>query len=561
MKYKIAILMLISLAAQIAIARENWPEPTGADLRRQQEFEQHETEVISNDMPQIGEWEKHGKPFIPWAAKPSDLPQAKVPAFPGAEGGGKFSFGGRGGKIYIVTNLDDSGPGTFREACEAAGPRIVVFNVAGIIHLKDSIDIEAPYITIDGHTAPGDGVCIAGESTLVNTHDVVIRYLRFRRGNTDVFDRDDALGGNPVGNIIVDHCSCSWGGDENLSMYRHIYQRGSDGDGEKLPTVNITLQWNISSEGLNVYNHAFGGTWGGRNSSFHHNLFACNTGRNPSIGMSYDFNFINNVLFNWRHRTVDGGDKGSLYNIINNYYKPGPAVLAGTIRYRILQPSATQTKLDPEPKFGRAYVSGNVVEGNKKVSVDNWSGGVQFANGGSKEDPTISPDDSVKKLVVYVRSDKPFPMAPLKIESAKDAYSDVLEDAGATLPHRDAVDLRIIQDVETGKVWSEGKEFMPTPMKGLAKNNWGRAGNGIITDISQIGGYPKYEGEPVKDLCVDGIHLSWKKKYHLDTDDVSLAQKDLLGDGYTVMDKYLDGLDPTKKIDWSDPESNVNTLR
>jgi hypothetical protein len=236
-------------------------------------------------------------------------------------------------------------------------------------------------------------------------------------------------------------------------------------------------------------------------------------------------------------------------------------VLTGTIRYRILQPSATQTKQDPEPKFGRAYVGGNIVVGNEKVSTDNWSGGVQFANGGSKEDPTISPDDAVKKLVVYVRSDKPFPMAPLKIESAKEAYRDVLEDAGATLPRRDAVDLRIIREVKTGKVWSEGKEFMPTPMNGLAKNNWGRAGNGIITDVSQIGGYPEYEGEPVKDLCADGIQLSWKKKYHLDAGDVLLAQKDLLGDGYTIMDKYLDGLDPTKKINWSDPRSNVNTLQ
>jgi hypothetical protein len=561
MKKNIALFTVISLAAQIVVARENWPVPTEAALQRQKEFEQHEAEVISNDASQIAYWEKHGKPFIRWAARPEDLPQANVPAFPGAEGGGKFSFGGRGGEIYIVTNLNDSGPGSFREACEAAGPRIVLFNVAGVIHLKDPIDVEAPYLTIDGHTAPGDGVCIAGESTLVNTHDVVIRYMRFRRGNTDVFDRDDALGGDPVGNIIVDHCSCSWGLDENLSMYRHIYEHGTNGYGEKLPTVNITLQRIISSEGLNIYNHAFGGTWGGRNSSFHHNLFACNTGRNPSVGMTYDFNFVNNVLFNWRHRTVDGGDKGSLYNIINNYYKPGPAVYSGTIQYRILQPSATQSKQNPTPNFGRAYVSGNLVEGNEKVSVDNWAGGVQFADGGSKEDPTISTNDGLKKLAAKVRSNKPFPMAPLTTESAKEAYRDVLDNAGAMLPRRDSVDLRIIQEVETGKVWSEGKEFMPTPMKGLAKNNWGVAGNGIITDVSQVGGYPEYKGEPIRDLCADGILLSWKKQYHLDTSDDSLAQKDLRGDGYTVMDKYLDGLDPTKKIDWSNPESNVNTLQ
>ena len=561
MNMKIVFATALSLATQCCMARESWPVAQGADRQRQQEFKQHEENVISKDAPEIAEWAKKGKPFIPWAAKPEDLPQAKVPAFPGAEGAGKFSFGGRGGKVYVVTSLADSGPGTFREACEAAGPRIVVFNVAGIIHLKVPIDIEAPYLTIDGHTAPGDGVCVAGESTLVNTHDVVIRYMRFRRGNTDVFDRDDALGGNPIGNIIVDHCSCSWGLDENLSMYRHIYDRGPNASGQKLPTVNITLQWNISSEALNTYNHAFGATWGGRNSSFHHNLFACNTGRNPSIGMSYDFNFINNVLFNWRHRTVDGGDRNSRYNIINNYYKPGPVVNAGTIRYRVLLPSSSKIKGDPEPRFGKAYVSGNFVEGNAKVSADNWEGGVQFADGGSKDDPTTTTNETVKGLVAQVRSEKPFPMAPVSTTSAKQAYEDVLKFAGASLPHRDPVDERVINEVESGKVWSEGRVFTPPPMKGLARNNVGTAGNGIITDISQVGGYPEYKGEPIKDLGADGIPLSWKKKYHLDPDDSGLAQKDLQGDGYTVMDKYLAGLDPTKKIDWSDPQSNVNTLK
>ena len=560
-----AIAAVLSTAAwmtvQTGFARESWPVAAGADKQRQEEFKLHEQEVVANVAPALAEWEKKGKPFIPWAAKPGDLPQAKVPAFPGAEGGGKFSFGGRGGRVFVVTNLADSGPGTFREACESAGPRIVVFNVAGVIHLLKPVNIEAPYLTIDGHTAPGDGVCIAGESTLVDTHDVVIRYMRFRRGNTDVFDRDDALGGNPIGNIIVDHCSCSWGLDENLSMYRHVYERGTNGYGEKLPTINITLQWNISSEALNTYNHAFGGTWGGRNSSFHHNLFACNTGRNPSIGMTYDFNFINNVIFNWRHRTVDGGDQNSLYNIINNYYRPGPAVNPGPIAYRLLLPSASHTKKDPTPRFGKAYVSGNFVEGNAKVSQDNWAGGVQFANGGSKDDPTTSRNDAVKKLIEQVRVDKPFPMAPVTMTSAKDAYQAVLKNAGATLPHRDPVDVRIIREVETGKVWSEGREFLPPQMKGLAKNNFGMAGNGIITAISQVGGYPEYQGEPVKDLCADGIPLSWKLKYHLNTNDVALAQKDLQGDGYTVMDKYLDGLDPTKKIDWGNPQSNVNTLR
>ena len=177
-----ALLAVVPLSRP-GLARESWPAAEGADRQRQLEFSRYETELQAKIAPQLAEWAKKGKPFIPSAAKPGDLPQADVPAFPGAEGGGKFSFGGRGGRVFVVTNLADSGPGTFREACEAAGPRIVVFNVAGIIHLQKPVFIDAPYLTIAGHTAPGDGVCIAGESTLVNTHDVVIRYMRFRRGH------------------------------------------------------------------------------------------------------------------------------------------------------------------------------------------------------------------------------------------------------------------------------------------------------------------------------------------------------------------------------------------
>jgi hypothetical protein len=560
MKNKIIFTAILACSAQFVFARENWPIPDEKIKARDEAWAAYERQVISNCAPVVAEWAKKGKPYIPWAALPSDLPQAKVPAFPGAEGGGKFSFGGRGGKVFVVTSLADSGPGSLREACESAGPRIVLFNVAGIIHLEKPIYIEAPYITIDGHTAPGDGICIADNGLVDNAHDVVIRYLRMRRGNLDIFNRHGTHYGNPIGNIIIDHVSASWGQDQNIDTYRHLYTPTNSTTALKLPAVNVTMQWVISSEALNTYNHAFGGDWGGRNSGFHHNLFACNTGRNPSVAMTYDFNFVNNVLFNWRHRTIDGGGDESLYNIINNYFKPGPAVNNGPIKYRILEPSATVTKANPMPRFGKAYVAGNIMEGNEKVTADNWSGGVQFADGGSKDDPTISTNENVKALVAQVRVDQPFPMPQMPITSAKQAYEDVLNGAGCTLPHRDAVDERVISMVRTGKVWSEGKEFTPKPMEGLAKNNWGKAGNGIITDISQVGGYPEYKGEPIKDLCADGIPLAWKKKFGLDVNDAALAQKDLQGDGYTVMDKYLAGLDPTKKIDWSDPKSNVNTL-
>src|SRR5215212_12189301 len=237
----------------IGISFSSWAQyPTiPPALQDSADAEMKKVQKLSDDawakaLPTIEADAKKGKPFIPWAAKPSDLPQAKIPAFPGAEGGGAFSFGGRGGKVLVVTNLNDSGEGSFRWACEQGGARIVVFNVAGIIRIKTPVIIRAPYVTIAGQTAPGDGVCIAGETVWINTHDVIIRFMRFRRGETWVGRRDDAIGGNPIGNIMIDHVSASWGLDENMSMYRHMY---NDSTGQKLEdklgTANITIQNSI----------------------------------------------------------------------------------------------------------------------------------------------------------------------------------------------------------------------------------------------------------------------------------------------------------------------------
>jgi len=375
---------------------------------------------------------------------------------------------------------------------------------------------------------------VAGRTTEIITHDVVIRYMRFRRGITELTDRNDALGGEPVGNVIIDHCSCSWGLDETLSIYRQMYETvpGDKSKRLKLPAMNITIQWTIISEGLDTYHHAFGATWGGRNSTFAHNLFACNAGRNASIGMNYDFNFINNVIFNWRHRTLDGGDHLSLVNVINNYYKPGPATNDSPVKYRVFlpQPKRTRDANAPRP-FGRYYVAGNVVEGNEKVTADNWDGGVQFPKGGfneQAEDENL-PSEERKKLMEQVRMKEPLPMAAVTIMPAREAFDAVLNGTGATKPVRDAVDNRIIEEVRTGKVtYEEGK--------------------GIITDISQVGGNPPYRGEARNDIGADGMSEAWKQRYGLDVNDPNLASKDLAGDGYTVIEKYIDGLDPTKKI-------------
>lgn len=162
----------------------------------------------------------------------------------------------------------------------------------------------------------------------MDTHDVVVRHMRFRRGETKVWHRDDSFGGNPIGNIMIDHCSCTWGLDENISFYRHMYDPSEgqyESKDEKLATVNVTIQNTISAKALDTYNHAFGSTLGGENCAFMRNLWASNSGRNPSVGWNGVFNFVNNVIFNWVHRSTDGGDYTAMFNMINNYYKPGPA--------------------------------------------------------------------------------------------------------------------------------------------------------------------------------------------------------------------------------------------
>jgi hypothetical protein len=472
---------------------------------------------------------KNGKPFVPWAAKPSDLPQSKVPAFPGAEGGGAFSFGGRGGKVYVVTSLADSGPGSFREACEQGGARIVVFNVAGIIQLKSPVIIRAPYITIAGQTAPGDGVCIAGESVWIDTHDVVVRFMRFRRGATEVLRRDDALGGNPVGNIIIDHVSASWGLDENMSMYRHVYERNSDKP-QKLPTVNVTIQNSIFAECLDTYNHSFGSTIGGLNSTFMRNLWANNISRNPSIGMYGDFGFVNNVVFNWWNRSADGGDNNSLFNFINNYYKPGPITpLDKPIGHRILKPEAGRSQ-DKQTLYGRVYVNGNIVEGNERVTKNNWDGGIQIGD---------MPDAG--RYTDSIRVDKPFPMAKVSTVTAKQAYNYVLANVGAVLPKRDPVDARIVEEVRTGKiVYTEqgaktgiGKEFIK---RRLPEDSYKK---GIITHPSQVGGYPEYKGTPYKDSDKDGMPDDWEKKKGLNPNNAEDATQDKNNDGYSNIEDFL----------------------
>ncbi len=517
------------------------------------EVKRRAEEAWAKALPIVEKEAREGRPYIPWAGTPKALPQASIPAFPGAEGGGMFTCGGRGGKVFVVTSLEDNGPGTFREACEAGGARIVVFNVSGIIRLKTPISIRAPYITIAGQTAPGDGVVIAGESVDIDTHDVIIRHMRFRRGEVNVLRRDDAVSGEAIGNIIIDHTSASWGLDESLSLYRNMWSPEPDRhpgrSPEKLPTVNITVQNSIIAETLDTYNHAFGSTFGGLNSTMARNLFANNVARNPSVGMWGDFSFVNNVIFNWWNRTMDGGDYRSMWNIINNYYKPGPITPEESpIRYRIAKPE--KGSID-STIFGRIYANGNRIHDNKEVSDDNWAGGIQLG----------MPHEEAVKYFDQVRARTPFPMADVRIMPASEAFEWVLDHAGATIPKRDEVDTRIVKQARTGVIeYQEGLDAKDSKYvkRRLPADSYKK---GIITDISQVGGYPEYNGTPYTDSDSDGMPDWWEEKHGLNPNDPADANGDINGDGYTNIEKFINGINPETKVDWSNLQFNYDTLR
>jgi len=281
------------------------------------------------------------------------------------------------------------------------------------------------------------------------------------------------------------------------------------------------------------------------------NLWANNTGRNPSIGWNGVFNFVNNVIFNWMHRSVDGGDYSAKYNIINNYYKPGPVTpVEGPVSHRLLKPESGRSQLSRKV-YGMAFVHGNVVEGNEIVTNDNWNGGVQIEDLPDAGDYTND-----------IRSKSPLAMPDMTIMDATEAYDFVLENAGATLPKRDPVDERITRVVKTGVIeYAENVN-----LDGIPKFEHRRLPDdsyklGIITDVSQVGGYPEYNGTPYKDSDKDGMPDWWEEKYGLNPNDPSDAQGDINGDGYMNIEKFINGINPETKIDWTNPMFNYDTLK
>ncbi len=415
--------------------------------------------------------------------------ESQTLAFPSAEGFGQYATGGRGGVVYIVTNLNDSGEGSLRKGIVKHGPRTIVFAVSGTIFLESPLDINRGDLTIAGQTAPGDGITLAGYPVSIKADNVIIRYMRFRMGDINK-QQADAIGGRDTKNVILDHCSMSWATDEVASFYRNH---------------NFTMQWCIVSEALNrsVHekgDHGYGGIWGGANVSFHHNLIASNNSRNPRFsGSSTTENLVdefvdfrNNVIYNWKGNSIYGGEKGT-YNMVNNYFKSGPATPESR-KDRIVNPS--------EP-YGKFYVDGNHVEGFPNISKDNWNGGVQC------DDPESTKLEKAIPITDNVRT-----------ESAQSAYLSVLKSAGASL-HRDAVDKRILDNVRTG-----------TAM----------VGNGIIDSQEQVGGWPELKSdEAPKDADRDGMPDAWEKAKGLDVDEDD-SMHFTLDKEYTNLEIYINGL-------------------
>lgn len=438
-------------------------------------------------------------------------------AFPGAEGFGKYTTGGRGGKVFIVTNLHDKGEGSFREAAEAKGKRIIVFAVSGTIHLESKISIRGD-VTIAGQTAPGDGICIADQPVGLAGDNIIVRYMRFRMGDkyqrggmVDGNGGDDAFGGVRRKNIIIDHCSMSWSTDEVCSIYA--------GD-------STTLQWNIISEPLNYSyhfeagdtdyeHHGFGGIWGGRHLSAHHNLFAHCNNRNPRFDGTRNIpeekvDYRNNVIYNWGTNSIYAGE-GGRYNLVNNYFKYGPATNKN-VRYRIVSPGRWEKPVIP---FGKYYVSGNYVDGAAAVSQDNRLG-VHMGNNGTEA-------DKQEALV-----SQPFAAAPIPAQTAEEAYHAVLEKAGASLPARDTLDQRIMDDVKnrTGKLIDVQGGFPHGTAYELTVDAW-----------------PALRSLPAPaDTDKDGMPDEWEKKNKLDPADPADAAAYTLNKHYTNVEMYINSL-------------------
>jgi hypothetical protein len=506
-----------------------------------------------------------------------------ISAFPGAEGFGKNSIGGRGGRVIEVNTLADSGPGSLRAAVTASGPRIVVFRVGGTITLLSQLKISKPYITIAGQTAPGDGICLKDYNFTVAADHVIVRYMRFRLGDNITGNEWDTVTVTSGHNIILDHCSASWSVDEVLST-----------DVDTNVMGDLTVQWCMITESLNhsVHpkgEHGYGSLVRGcynNGYSFHHNLYAHHKGRNPRPGnyvyyvtdpYGLIFDFRNNVVYNWGGSYAGNNEDVNTVtrmNFIGNYYVGGPNS-TGSYAFR------------ENCKYSRAYFSDNWMNGS--CPNDPWSL-VWFY--GTWTDANKA---------TYKQS-SPIPVEPMPTDDAVTAYNLVLADAGASFPARDTADTNVIDDVinGTGSIINceeDGNFYRPTgyaragtsttitlATTASSENNgynsykieilagtgvgqvrtisayvgstrvatvssWSTIPDttseyGIIIDCTNnAGGWPVLaSGTPPVDSDHDGMPDEWELAVCLDPNSPSDANTDRDGDGYTNIEEYINWL-------------------
>ena len=463
--------------------------------------------------------------------------QEKTPAFPGAEGFGRYVSGGRGGNVYHVTSLADDGTeGTLRWALGKTGAKTIVFDVSGTIHLQSSLDIAIGNVTIAGQTAPGDGICVADYPVAIKANNVIVRYMRFRLGNKNVLlngaDGWDAFGGMDQENIIVDHCSVSWSIDECLSV---------------LGNKNTTVQWclvaqSLVNSGHSKGAHGYGGNWGGSGASFHHNLIAHHSSRTPRLGprpttqLDERMDMRNNVIYNFGGNGCYGGE-GMTVNIVNNYYKPGPGSPTDKKGYRIAGIGIrTNEYVEKYPAYapalhlwGKYFVTGNYNTKYSSVNNDNWTYGIinQIDASGCDGTFTAETKDSIKLA-------EPMDFVATTTHSADDAYDRVLDYAGASLS-RDSFDELMVSDARNGAASYTGKGLS----KGFVNSQDDNRPADAADDWSA---WPTLNSTaaPV-DTDGDGMPDEWEKSNGLDPSDPSDG-KTIGTDGYSNLENYLNSL-------------------
>lgn len=454
---------------------------------------------------------------------------AQVPAFPGADGYGRYTQGGRGGTVYYVTTLDDSDQyGTLRYGVTKLNKAVIMFKVSGTIHLNSDLKISSSNITIAGQSAPGDGICLADYPVSVSGSQVIIRYMRFRMGDrkltADAADGADALGGRFATNVIIDHCSVSWSTDECCSFYAN---------------TNFTMQWCLITESLRESLHSkgahgYGAIWGGLGGSFYHNMLAHHGSRTPRFGTGdhkdrpdlHQVDMRNCVNYNYAGNGCYGAE-GMHINLVNNYYKWGPATESASCRNKIIAPGFATHSDSVTAIWGKYYIAGNVITGNSTVTADNWEG-VSFTCNSSMINGTVT--------AAELKSDTVIGQIPeFHQHTAEKAYEKVLKYVGCS-KSRDSYDARIIEEATNGTAQYKGSKG---GLPGLIDT---------IEDLKPADAGADWSPWPVlkqteapADTDGDGMPDTWEQENGLTPNDASDGNL-RNSEGYTMLDVYLASL-------------------